>query len=140
MSKLNSRLYCLRKLKSFNVDHSVLSLFYCSVITSIFTYCIVCWGGSASEQDKKKINGIIKKSGYVIGDHQLPRLNSFYQSCLHRKFNSVLNDPSHPLYDDLSGSIIGRSGRMRCPAALTNRYKHTFVPMAISYINSISTR
>ncbi|KAJ8042209.1 hypothetical protein HOLleu_13212 [Holothuria leucospilota] len=56
MSKLNSRLYCLKKLRSFNVNHTLLSLFYCSVITSIFTYGIVCWGGSASEQDIKIFN------------------------------------------------------------------------------------
>lgn len=139
MSKLNSRLYCLRKLKLFHVEHTLLSLFYRSVITSIFTYCIVCWGGSITEQDKKRINSIIRKSERLIGNHQQP-LDSFYNSCLQRKLRTVLDDADHPLHSDLVGRFTGRSGRMRPPAAGTNRYKHSFVPMAVTHFNNTYTR
>ena len=46
MSKLNSRLYCLRKLKKLNVDICILKLFSQLVIKSVFTYYCVCWGGN----------------------------------------------------------------------------------------------
>ena len=42
MSKLNSHLYCLRKLNKFNVNICILKLFYQLVIKSVFTYCCVC--------------------------------------------------------------------------------------------------
>ena len=51
ISKLNSRLYCLRKLKKFNVNICILKLFYQLVIKSVFTYCCVCWGGSITKRD-----------------------------------------------------------------------------------------
>ena len=46
ISKLNSHLYCLRKLKKFNVNICILKLFYQLVIKSVFRYCCVCWGGN----------------------------------------------------------------------------------------------
>ena len=55
MKKLNSRLYCLRKLGSFKVDPKILSLFHQSIIASVLPYCIVRWGGSADQQDKDRV-------------------------------------------------------------------------------------
>ena len=49
--KLNSRLYCLRKLKTFHVDTCILKLFYQLVIKSVSTYCCVCWGRNIAKQD-----------------------------------------------------------------------------------------
>ena len=60
ISKLNSRLYCLRKVKRFNVNICILKLFYQLVINSVFTYCCVCWGGSITKRDINRITGIIK--------------------------------------------------------------------------------
>ena len=39
ISKLNSRLYCLRKIKKFNANICILKLFYQLVIKSVLTYC-----------------------------------------------------------------------------------------------------
>ena len=44
MSNLNYRLYCLRKLKSFDVERTILSLFYRSVISSILI--VLCVGAA----------------------------------------------------------------------------------------------
>ena len=65
ISKLNSRHYCLRKLKKFNVNICILKLFYQLVIKSVFT-CCVCWGGNITKRNINKITGIIKKSGSII--------------------------------------------------------------------------
>ena len=66
MSKLNSCLYCLRKLKKFDVNICILKLLYQLVIKSVFPYCFVCWGGNITKQDINRIAGIIKKSGSII--------------------------------------------------------------------------
>ena len=60
ISKLNSRLYCLRKLKKFNVNICILKLFYQLVVISwlsVFTYCC---GGNITKRDINRITGIIK--------------------------------------------------------------------------------
>ena len=61
-SKLNSRLYCLKKLKKFNVNICILELFYQLVIKSVFTYCCVCWCRNITKRDINRTTGIIKKS------------------------------------------------------------------------------
>ena len=41
--RLNTRMYCLRKL--FDVDVKILALFYDSVVESVWRYCLLCWEG-----------------------------------------------------------------------------------------------
>ena len=45
LNKVNKRLYFLRKLGSFQIDFTIMSLFYTSVIESVLTFCIIGWGG-----------------------------------------------------------------------------------------------
>ena len=70
ISKLNSRLYCLRKLKKLNVNICILKLFYQLVIKSIFAYCCVYWGGNITKRDINRITGIIRKSGSIIQNNE----------------------------------------------------------------------
>ena len=48
------RLYCLRKLRSFDVREEILQMFYTATVSSAFTFEMPCWGGNASKQDQKK--------------------------------------------------------------------------------------
>ncbi|KAG5279118.1 hypothetical protein AALO_G00106300 [Alosa alosa] len=43
--KEQSRLYFLRRLRSFNVCSKLLRMFYQSVVASVLFYAVVCWGG-----------------------------------------------------------------------------------------------
>ena len=62
ISKLNSRLYCLRKHKKFNVNICNLRLFSQLVIKCVFAYCCVCCGGNIAKLDINGITGIMKKN------------------------------------------------------------------------------
>ena len=42
--KINKRMFFLRKLNSFNVDKTILNLFYTSTIQSIISFCVIAWG------------------------------------------------------------------------------------------------
>ena len=44
--KTQSRLYFLRRLRSFNICSKLLWMFYQSVVASVLFYTVVCWGGS----------------------------------------------------------------------------------------------
>ena len=70
VKRLNIRMYCLRKLNYFNVNPRILSLFYDSVVASIWKYCILCWGESVTGVDSGRINRVVKGAGRVIGVHQ----------------------------------------------------------------------
>ena len=135
IKRLNSRMYCLRKLNYFNVNSKILSLFYESVIESVWRYCISCWGGNITAGDIARINRIVKGVERMIGESRLD-FNSVYEDLLYKKLADVMDDRSHPLHDRLVGQLIPRSGRMRLPPAVTDRYLSSFVPQAVRLHNS----
>ena len=58
ISKINQRLYFVRKLKYFRIDNNLLSLFYRSMIVSIISFCVGAWGGNTVQKDTKKIDSV----------------------------------------------------------------------------------
>ena len=66
--KVNSRLYFLRKLKSFRVDNTLIKLFYQATIESITSFCLICWGGNSRKNEINKINRVITKSEKICAN------------------------------------------------------------------------
>ena len=64
---VNSRMYCIRKLRSFGVNSDMLITFYNAVICSIIKFGSVCWGRYISKLDKARLQKIVKKAGHVVG-------------------------------------------------------------------------
>ncbi|PIK43898.1 hypothetical protein BSL78_19228 [Apostichopus japonicus] len=135
VKKLNTRLYCLRKLSKFNVRTDIMQMFYNSIICGVWRYCLICWGGNVTKVEKDRIDHIIRKAGGVIGGQQ-HTVDSVYQSLLQTKLDSVWNDCCHPLHCYLNDNVINRgSGRLRQPYTRTNRYRNSFTPRAIKLFN-----
>ena len=65
--KVQSRLFHLRKLRSFDVRRSLLLVCYQGILASVLFYGVLCWGGSITAMDKKRMNKLIKKASSVIG-------------------------------------------------------------------------
>ena len=61
LKKVNSRMYCMRKLRSFGVNSDMLVTFYNAVICSIIMFGSVCWGGNISKLDRGRLEKIVKK-------------------------------------------------------------------------------
>ena len=59
--KVNSRMYCMRKLRSFGVNSDMLATFYNAVICSIMMFGSVCWGGNILKLDRGRLEKIVKK-------------------------------------------------------------------------------
>ena len=129
--KINQRLYFLRKLNSFNVNKTIMNLFYNATIESIICFGITCWGGSALGKDKAKIDSLIKRAGKIIKT-DLPTVGDLYTKPLLKKSQTIIKDISHPLNKEFTFSI--RSGRVIQPKARTDRYKNYFVPSATSQL------
>ena len=70
IKKVSPRMYCLRKLRSFNVNSDILSAFYRATINSALLFGVVCWGGNVTDRDRSRLNKYIKKAGQVTGRNQ----------------------------------------------------------------------
>ena len=137
VKKLNSRMFCLRKLNSFHITPEIFNVFYSSTIVSIWRYCLVCWRGNVSKSEKRCIDGIVRKAERVIGECQ-PSVDSVYLDLLRGKLEMVWSDSSHPLHGQLRSHLIPRgSGRLGQPYAGTNRHPAFFLPQAIKLYNAM---
>ena len=64
--KAQSRMYFLRRLRSFNICRKLLRMFYQSVVASVLSYAVVCWGGSTSKSDLYRLEKLVKRAGSVV--------------------------------------------------------------------------
>ena len=105
--KVNQRLFCLRKLSSFHIDRTLMTLFYHAFIKSIQSFCIVLWFGNLSLKNRNRLIQIVKWSSKLIG---IPLLNpeSLYSKQLQRIAGTILKDHFHPLYGDFQLLLSGR--------------------------------
>ena len=92
-----------------------------------------------TKQDADRLDKLIKRAGGIVGRKQ-ETFMTLYETRLKDKLNNVLTDDTHPLQDELDSRRIERSGRLRAPAAATQRYKKSLIPRAISKFNDDFTR
>lgn len=137
--RLKPRMYCLRKLVSFDVNQNILSIFYNSIISSVWSYCITSWVGNINKTSKKVLDDTVKRAGRAVGK-RLPMVDEVFDSRVDDKLHSVLKDIDHPLHAPLNNCIIPRSGRMRPPKAHTNRYPSSFMGQAVRIFNASFNR
>ncbi len=130
--KAQSRLFFLRKLRSFDISRSLLNVFYNGILASVLFYAVVCWGGSLTWEDRNRINKLIKKAGSVIGMSPAS-LEVITEQRTRRKLRAILSEDDHPLH-----SFFVRSGRSRwllLPRCSTERFRKSFVPAATRLFN-----
>ena len=64
--KGQSRLFFLRRLRSFGVSRTLLKTFYDSVVVSAIFYAVACWGAGSTERDRKRLNKLVKRASSVL--------------------------------------------------------------------------
>ena len=136
-TKLNQRMYFLRKLNSFNVDNTILQLFYSSALQSIFTFCLICWGGNIKVCDQEKIEKLIKRAS-KISNFTFEDFNTIYSKLCHKKVLNILKDKSHPLNTQIIFSE--RSGRPLSIRSNRERDTSSFLPSAVRLLQSTFKR
>lgn len=133
--KGQSRMYFLRKLRSFNICRKLLWMFYQSVVASVLFYSVVCWGGSTSKRDSSRLDKLIRRAGSVVG-MKLDSLVTVAEKRTMDKLLAILDNTSHPLHTAISNQRSLFSDRLLLPRCNTNRLKNSFVPRAIALHNS----
>ena len=56
IKKVNTRLYCLRKLRSFGVSASPLAISYNAAVSSALTFGAICWGENISKHERGRLD------------------------------------------------------------------------------------
>ena len=61
VKKADTRLYCLRKSKSFGISPFLLAIFYSAVVCSALTFGVICRRGNISKHEWGRLDKIAKK-------------------------------------------------------------------------------
>ena len=130
-------LFCLRKLAQFQVDRTLMKLFYSAFIESVISFSVICWYGNLCTKDKNSLGRIVKTSSKIAGVNFSSLDQIFYRQVL-KKAKSICSDDAHPLrleYVPLPSGL-----RLSAHMAKKNRYKNSFVPVSIRAMNAAGVR
>ena len=130
-SKMNKRMYFLRKLREFNIDQTLCTLFYKATIESMLTFCIASWGGNCLEADRKNFERIIKRANRYT--NPLKTFTELYEQYALRKLCAIKSDNSHPMSAQIVKSQ--RSDRIISIMTKTERHRKSFLPSSIRLFN-----
>ena len=87
VEKVNSRMYCLRKLRAIGVNTNIVATSYNAAICTLIMFRSVCWGGNISKHDRGRLEKIGNKASRIIG-RPLDTFEAFYDKRLIRKNDS----------------------------------------------------
>ncbi|KAI3370523.1 hypothetical protein L3Q82_025285 [Scortum barcoo] len=109
VKKGNSRLFQLRRLRSFGVQGPLLRTFYDSVVASAIFYGIVCWASSITDRDRRRMDRLVRRASSVLGC-PLDSVEVVGNGRMMAKLSSLLNNTSHPPpstgQSDSSGQLL----------------------------------
>ena len=131
--KAMQRLYLLRKLNSYGVSEDILETVYRSLIESVLTFDMYTWFGNLGVRNRNTLSRIVKMGSKIVGKGQR-QLTDIYTTRMRRKAQHIVSDPVHPLFTEFKKLPSGR--RYRAAIATKNIYKKSFIPSAISLLNS----
>ena len=128
--KSQSRLFFLRRLRSFDACGRLLKMFHQSVVASTLSFAGACWGGGIKAGESNRLNKLVRKASSVVG-LELDSLEVVKRR-MRVKFKSIVGNPSHPLYAELWQMGSTFSHRLITPRYKTSsRFRCSFVPAAI---------
>ena len=125
-------MYFLRKLNDFNIDKTLCTLFYKSVIESIITFCIIVWAGNATSSSTKHIERTIRKASRFTND--ISNLPTLFDNYCSKRLHSIMKDSTHPLFGHIKHSK--RTARLFSIRTKTTRHFNSFLPHSVRLFNS----
>ena len=134
--KAQQRLFFLRRLRSFEVCSEMLHMFYQSVVASVLFYAAVCWGGSMTDRNSRRLDRLVKKASSVLG-RSLDPLGAVVERRTRSIVQSILENDRHPLHSILEGQRSSNSWRLISLRCRTERFRRSFVPSAIRLHNTL---
>ena len=99
-----------------------------SVVESTIFYAALCWGGSATERDTRRLDKPIWKAGSVLG-RCLDSLGVVVERRMWTKLSDIMDNTNHPLHHTLMEQSCSHSGRLTALRSRTERHMRSFVPV-----------
>jgi len=87
-AKAQQRMYFLRRLRNFNIDCTLMKMFYSCFLESVLTFCFICWFGSLSARNKNRLESIVRTCSKIVGIN-FPPLSHIYSN---RVATKIAND------------------------------------------------
>lgn len=97
------------------------------------TTSITVWFGSLDTLSRKKLQRIINRASKVIGS-PLPSLESLHHKRTLRRAHKITSDITHPAH--YAFQLLPSGRRYRTISSRTTRFKNSFIPIAITILNS----
>ena len=113
----------------------VMTMFYHTVVASAFFFAAVCWGGSFTDKNTKRLDKLVKKAGSVLG-RRLDPLRSVVERRTLNKLEAIMDNSRHPLHCLLEQQRSSCSSRLLSLCCRTERFRRSFVPSAIRLFDS----
>ena len=92
--KGQSRLFLLRRLRSFGVSRPLLRTFYDSVVASAIHYAAVCWAPGSTEWDRNRLNKLVRRASSTLGC-SLDSVEEVRDRRVLAKVTSIMDNTSH---------------------------------------------
>ena len=120
------------QLRSLMVSNKILTQCYHAYVQSILTFSLICWFGSLNVKNKQILNSIAKQCSKITGSDMVNPTELYTKRVLSKALKTK-QDPSHCLHVDLEW--LPSNKRKRAIRYATNRFKNTFFPTAIRFVN-----
>ena len=127
--KVNQRIHFMNKVSKFHIDTKILALFFESCVMSVMNFCITAWGGNIRLKQKQTMDRAIKYGNKLVNRTNFNDINDTLFIASQRKFNSIIKDPTHPMYSLIVFS--SRSNRLIHVKTKTKRHFNSFLPSAV---------
>ncbi|XDV36635.1 hypothetical protein PO909_006381 [Leuciscus waleckii] len=132
-SRTHQRLYFLRRLRVFGVCKNIMLIFYRATIESILRYGITSWFGNLTVKTKGQIFNLVRTAGKIMGTPAPLNPQEFFEQAIFNQAKNTVSDNSHVLFPEFD--LLNSGKRYRVPLCKYNRYKRSFVPLAIKLLN-----
>ncbi|KAL7834608.1 hypothetical protein SRHO_G00288550, partial [Serrasalmus rhombeus] len=121
--KGQSRLYFLRRLRSFNICRKIRPW-----LSAVFFFnTVVCWRGSIKRREEIRLDKLVRQSGSVVSAELDSVVKVAERRTLH-KLLSIVEDDGHPLHTITMDRRSMFSGRLLSQSCSTDRFRRSFVP------------
>eukprot|EP00061_Rhincodon_typus_P006113 g26409.t1 len=95
VKKAQQHLFFLGWLRKFGMSIRSLTNFYRCPIESILSRCITAWYGNCSDQDRKKLQKVVR-TAQTITEANLPSMGSIYTARCCGKGANIIKDTLNP--------------------------------------------
>ena len=151
VSKCNSRLFLMRKLRTIGLSNDGLKIFYSSNIRSVVSYAAPAWYTLLSNHNRERLERIQRSATRVIHPDLcyeerllqllLPKLNDFMFRLSYSHFDKILANDTHPLHDRLIFNTNSRTSSrarstFRPQRCRTEKRLNSFFPFFMTYYDN----